>query len=146
MALIQRFEIAPMPLSDVTTDDLIAELRKRRGHYDPLILHSALHDQHALPVRDAVAKAFDILGEIYGERGSARISAARFACYVLLRERGLSLPEITAVTSRKHHGAVIHGMKRAQSLEKHDPYFACNLDHARRLLATDTKKENPHGS
>jgi chromosomal replication initiation ATPase DnaA len=84
-----------MPLTRYTSNELLAELKRRNAY-------SSHSDAHGVPVRDAVAKAFDVpAGLLYSSDRTARVSEARFACYVLLRERGLSLNEIASVTRER---------------------------------------------
>jgi chromosomal replication initiation ATPase DnaA len=119
-----------MPLTSFTSAELLAELKRRNAH-------STHSDAHGIPVRDAVAKAFDVpAGLLYSSDRTARVSEARFACYVLLRERGLSLNEIASVTGRKDHGSVIHGMKKAGFFLASYSQYQAMFEAAHKILST----------
>lgn len=118
-----------MTLADIPTEALELEILRRR--------QSQSHDDRGISVRDAVAKAFEVPAfALYAERGTASISTARFACYLLLRARGHSLTEIATITRRKHHGSVLHGIRRAEWLIEHDRDFAGRFRAARALAAS----------
>jgi chromosomal replication initiation ATPase DnaA len=107
-----------MTLDEIPTETLRAELQRRQ----------ATGSDTGIQVRDAVASAFDVSAfALYGRERTARISEARFACYVLLRRRGYSLNEVAAITGRKDHGSALHGLRRAGDLIDRDPEFRNRL-------------------
>ena len=62
---------------------------------------------------DAVSAVLGVpVDRILSPSRSAPIVRARQACMVLLREAGMSLPEVGKALGR-HHSTVIHGLTRA---------------------------------
>jgi len=117
-------------LAEFSTEVLEIELSRRQK--------AGFGKSHGISVRDAVARAFDVPAfALYGRERTARVSEARFACYLLLRQRGLSHNEVAAITGRKDHGSVLHGLKRADWMQTHEPAFGDQLAAARAELASD---------
>lgn len=86
----------------------------------PLMVKSAVE------LIEAVAAAFNIdMWEILSRRKPTPTVRARFAAYLLLRERlAYGSIRIAKATRRKDHTTVLHGLKRAKELLATDPAWA----------------------
>jgi chromosomal replication initiation ATPase DnaA len=137
-----------MNIAEIPIDDLITELKRRKvGGSGSNVLHEALADKYAEPVKQAVAKAFCVLPEqVFGARGCQRVSNARIASYIILRRAGLSLNEIAFLTNRACHTTVIKGIARAEDLGQQEPEFLHGVTEAFRevkaagLIPTKSEK------
>jgi len=79
-----------------------------------------------------VAMAFDVLpGDIVSQSRLRRYAYPRFAAYRLLRERGLSLPQIGRMIGYRDHSTICHGIAQAKKLALTDAEFAARYEEAR---------------
>lgn len=76
-----------------------------------------------------VAEVFGIPVEaILSRRKTKAVSRARFACWLLIKEReAFSATEIASFFRRKDHGTILHGFKAGRELIQADPSFAKNV-------------------
>lgn len=106
-----------MTLAAFTTEQLQEEIRTR-------LIAKGATDDYAASAQEAVAIAFEIEPEqLTAARGTAYVAQARFALYWILRKRGYSLNDIAAITRRKDHGSVIHGLRQAEAIGRTNPRF-----------------------
>lgn len=79
-----------------------------------------------------VARAFDVTpGEMVQHYRDRRLAYPRFAAYRLLRDRGLTTPQIGRMLGKRDHSTIIHGLERAETLLRTDPEFAARYEEAR---------------
>jgi chromosomal replication initiation ATPase DnaA len=66
--------------------------------------------------------------EITGVGRTAPLARVRFAIMLVLRRRGLSLPEIGRRLGGRDHTTVMHGVERAEAMLSSDADFAALFD------------------
>ncbi len=81
-----------------------------------------------------VARAFDVTpGDIVSHYRDRRYAYPRFAAYRLLRDRGLSFPQIGRMIGKRDHSTVSKGIDRVAGLLRDDAEFAARFEEARAL-------------
>jgi chromosomal replication initiation ATPase DnaA len=92
-------------------------------------------DDHEAKFRralEAVAFEFDVPRiEILSANRSAAVSEARFALYLISRERGIAIEKIARLTGRSGHYSVQHGMRRCAQLIETDEIYHRKVKRAR---------------
>lgn len=81
----------------------------------------------AATARALVLAAADLFGirvaQVTGECREAINCEARFAVMLVLRRRGWSFPRIARAVGRSDHTTAMHGVRRAEQLERREPGF-----------------------
>lgn len=86
----------------------------------------------SMAIKVAVCRAFDVaMHEMLGQSKAQRIARARFAAYLLMKQRtDLSLRQIAQSLGRSDHSTVKGGIERAKALIDYDPKFAATFARA----------------
>jgi len=130
-----------MTLSEIPTNELIAELEKRRAR-----LTAVLGNE---PLRDDVDRVLSAVCRVYGIHREALVQQSRVLVRVLprwmamtlFRELGWSCVE-TANALGVHHTTVIYGLKQSRKFEEQSADFRRRLAAAREAAQIDVSADS----
>lgn len=131
-------------IDDIPTRTLIAEIRRRHSegiHDVPEeevnALKNSSHTSGAIvSITQIVAGIFSVsTGALLGSSRRGPLAEARFAAWLILRDRGYLPSEIAPVYRRLDTGTVRHGCFRGRELIQADKNFARKLKQALDLVA-----------
>lgn len=133
---------ATAEITAIPTRTLIAEIRRRhaKGIHD---VPEDVAGKHRSATEDAIISISQMVAGIFGVTtegllGNSRmgpLAEARFAAWLILRDRGFLPSEITPVYRRLDTGTVRHGCHRGRELIQADRRFALKLKQALELVA-----------
>jgi chromosomal replication initiation ATPase DnaA len=130
-------------ISEIPTRTLIAEIRRRHSQGHDVPAEEMTQEMIQTNLSDAIISITQMVAGIFGVAtgallGSSRLgplAEARFATWLILRDRGYLPCEIAPVFRRLDTGTVRHGCNRGRQLIQADPRFARRLKQALDLVA-----------
>lgn len=141
-------------IDEIPTRTLIAEIRRRhtQGIHD-VPEEEVTMMKNRTNTTDAIISISQMVAGIFGVKtgallGSSRLgplAEARFAAWLILRDRGFQSAEIAPVYRRLDTGTVRHGCNRGKELLKSDRRFAKKLKQALDLV-TEAEPKPRHGA
>lgn len=130
-------------LSEVETDDLIAELLERRKRIDSALETNEIWRTRHSPVLEAAANAFGFsVGSLFLKNRTPRLCRARWIAIKLLETAGYGTSDIANIFGIAP-ATVTHGLRKFDELHESDPVFATRYSRVTAALNNQPEAETP---
>lgn len=112
-------------LSEFSTEELVAEIRRREA------ATPRTRPEEILRITTLVSGVFGApVGHVLGSSRLGELVEARFATWLILRDRGFSTPEIAVAFQRLDPGTIRHGCRTGRNWLGENRRFAKHVKQA----------------